>query len=213
MNEPTRNKKDGDDRKEKRQGNNDIYPRHWRKEDCLKRYNSKDSSLIQGVVRALPGRDSVAFCTCNRGTQTKDVLIEGTLERNRALHGDLVFVELLPLEGNNDDDIKLTLQVDQSEKKNVNQEDLAINGKEFNEGEDLAINEGEQSWWQDDPTQMSLWAPVVIVQRKKVIPKESTSGKDGVTVQRTGRVVCVVPPKEVTSEINPTRQIFTKFKR
>lgn len=201
MNEPTRKKKNGYDRKEKREGKNDIYPRHWRKEDCLKRYNSKDSSLIQGVVRALPGRDSVAFCTCNRGTQTKDVLIEGTLERNRALHGDLVFVELLPLEGNNDDDIKLTSQVEQPEEKNVNQEDLAINGKE--------INEGEQSWWQDDPTQMSLWAPVVIVQRKKVIPKESTSGKDG----RTGRVVYVVPPKEVSSEINPTRQIFTKFKK
>ena len=58
---------------------------------------------------------------------------------------------------------------------------------------------------------MCLWV-IFLINRQIIITKENTSEKDDVE-QRTGQVVCVVSPEEVSSKINATYQIFTKLKR
>ena len=58
---------------------------------------------------------------------------------------------------------------------------------------------------------MSLWV-IFLINRQKMITKESMSEKDDVD-QRTGQVVCVVSPEEVSSKINATYQTFTKLRR
>jgi len=62
----------------------------------LTRYNAKDPMIVRGTIRNLPARNGPAFCTCDRGSQAKDVVLDSPLERNRALDGDTVFLELLP---------------------------------------------------------------------------------------------------------------------
>ena len=72
-----------------------VYPPYKSLPELLERYNSKDSQLIRGKIRVLPGIGKMSFCTCDRGSQSKDVVLETPLERNRALDGDIAFVELL----------------------------------------------------------------------------------------------------------------------
>ena len=161
------------------------YPRHCDLKDCLTRYNDKDPNIIRGKLRVLPTRDGASFCSCDRGSQTHDVLIQGPLERNRALDGDQVFVELIPLL--EDDASQIT-------------EPLHIPVTDVDESGDKV----KESWWQDDEVQVSLWDPVIPIQRIHGIPKPA-SGNGCIPMQRRGRVVCIVPPRDFGSEINPTQ--------
>jgi len=188
-----------------------MYPEHLPLNECLTRYNTKDPNIIRGTLRVLPARDAASFCSCDRGSQTKDVLIAGPLERNRALDGDQVFVELLPLDEctKNDQTDTQNLAVpssppdDDSEEAGDEVEDYGDAEDEVEDSVD-AGDEVEETWWQDDEVQVSLWDPVVPIQRKQGIPKP-TSSDGGSAGQRQGRVVCIVPPKDFGSEINPTR--------
>jgi exoribonuclease R len=63
---------------------------------CLARYGSCDATLIRGKIRVIAG-GQLAFVACDRGTIHMDVVIEGELHRNRAMDGDQVYVEILPL--------------------------------------------------------------------------------------------------------------------
>jgi len=62
---------------------------------CLARYECCDSTLIRGKIRVIAG-GQLAFVACDRGTMHIDVVIEGELNRNRAIDGDQVYVEILP---------------------------------------------------------------------------------------------------------------------
>jgi DIS3-like exonuclease 2 len=152
-------------------------------------------------MRNLPARDGPAFCTCDRGSQVKDVVLDSPLERNRALDGDTVFVELLP--------------PTQEEKKedetqnNENQKKEATTNRAEEKAEIDAGDDTEEEWWQDDALQVSLWDPVVPILQKKLIPKNDSSSTSDAPFdkdQRHGRVVHVVHPKQWSTEIKPTNK-------
>jgi exoribonuclease R len=187
-----------------RKGNkneNIVYPEYWSLSDCLTRYNAKDPGVIRGKVRVLPMKDAMGFCTCDRGSQASDVLLEGPLERNRALDGDTVYIELLSIE--NED----------TETQSQKEENLV---EKPNSIETPNEKEKEKCWWQDDPMQMDLWAPVVPIQRTRGIPKKSKGENDcdgNDDGQRWGRVVHVVPPKAFGSEINPIQETTASHRK
>lgn len=167
-----------------------VYPPYWDLEQCLVRYNAKDPLIIRGTLRVLQGRDSSSFCTCDRGSQAKDVLIPGPLERNRALDGDQVFVELLPVDE--------AFGTEEATSSNI-----AMTEIPKQEELDDAGDEVHEAWWQDDDVQVSLWDPVVHIRRSNGIPK-AAEGTGALLEQRRGRVVHVIPPKVWASEINPS---------
>jgi len=192
--------------KSKRSPKNDnfVYPRYAKLDQVLNRYNQKDPNLIRGTIRVLPGKDSMAFLTCDRGSLKQDVVLEGPQEQNRALHGDSVFVELLPLEGK-DDEGSMDKRTEISENSSKQQQQH----KETRGSEQKAT----ESWWQDDEVQMGLWSPVVPIQRKKGISQEVTYSDDRNSQQRKGRVVYVISPKAMASEITPTEETKVPFRR
>jgi VacB/RNase II family 3'-5' exoribonuclease len=176
--------------------NNGSYPPHWTMEECLAKYNAKDPNIIRGTLRVLPGRDAASFCTCDRGSQKQDVLIATPNHRNRALHGDTVFIELLPIEeGENADQPQ-----NQPVSKPAPAEKKPAPDSQAQAGDKVA-----EAWWQDDPVQMNLWAPAVAIRRQEEIPKPAST--DGAPLQqRKGRVIHVVPPKALASDIHPTKK-------
>ena len=182
-----------------------AYPRYWTLEECLTRYNAKDPIVIRGTMRSLPVRDGPAFCTCDRGSQGKDVVLDGPLERNRALDGDTVFVELLPPsqdEAKAENGFTEQQTAGKNDRKNGKRRQHA-DEKGTNLGDDVGNGESKDEWWQDDALQVSLWDPVVPITHKKLIPKNdpSSSGAAFDNDQRHGRVVHVVHPKEWSTEI------------
>eukprot|EP00980_Cylindrotheca_fusiformis_P006975 scaffold1469_cov119-Cylindrotheca_fusiformis.AAC.19 len=174
-----------------------TFPKYCSLEDCQTRYNARDPNIVRGTVRILPAKDSFGFCSCDRGSQQSDVLLEGPLEQNRALHGDTVYVELLPVEDN-----------DGNGSTEISDHDSSASMKSSDSHNDRK----EDTWWQDDPIQMDLWAPTVPVQRVNRLAN-APEDKDAGIGQRKGRVVYVVPPKAFSSEIHPTQQTGASFKR
>lgn len=201
------NKRRGKPNNDKNNNNNLVYPKYWKLDDCLKRYNAKDPMIIRGTIRVLPAKDAMAFCACDRGSQKKDVVLEGPLERNRALDGDVVFVELLPTEEDGDDSNR------KDEEREQTSGPTDQHKKKLMSDEDDGDGRGDETWWQDDSIQMKLWAPVVPIIRKSGIPRGDSSGDGSENQQRRGRVVHVVPPKSLSSEIHPTKQTAATFRR
>lgn len=169
-----------------------TYPDYSSLDECLRRYNSKDPTLIRGKLRVLMEKDGASFCTCDRGSQIKDVLVAGPLERNRALDGDEVFVELLPLE---DDANEL-------EETNLNGAENRSDLSEAGESETMdRTRPSSDAWGQDDAVQVHLWDPVVPIRRLYEIPKPPSTMDAQGPIQRQGRVIYVVPPRSISSEI------------
>lgn len=203
---------------------NAVCPAYWKLEDCLTQYNAKNPDMIRGTLRVLPARDATSFCTCDRGSQKKDVVIEGPFERNRALDGDIVYVQLLPYEDNeepktksktDDNDSKMEKKKQESENER-NKSAISQTNEKIEKDADGGCDDNlesleKESWWQDDPMQMKLWAPAVPIQRKNLIPKENLTEQE--SQQRRGRVVFVVPPKNLTSEIQPTKQTAATYRK
>jgi len=205
-----------------------VYPRYLTIEECLTRYNAKDPTIVRGTMRCLPVRDGAAFCTCDRGSQAKDVVLDGPLERNRALDGDLVFVELLPP----DQEEKKKEETTKGNNNNQEEKESSPNTNQFEEELEVKDDAGvetetEDEWWQDDIDQVNLWDPVVPIAHKKLIPKSESSLSDVAfdKDQRHGRVVHVVHPKQWSTEIKssnsdgpktnaaPTKRIAGTIKR
>eukprot|EP00526_Cylindrotheca_closterium_P002831 CAMPEP_0113629878 /NCGR_PEP_ID=MMETSP0017_2-20120614/15516_1 /TAXON_ID=2856 /ORGANISM="Cylindrotheca closterium" /LENGTH=1018 /DNA_ID=CAMNT_0000540305 /DNA_START=64 /DNA_END=3117 /DNA_ORIENTATION=+ /assembly_acc=CAM_ASM_000147 len=210
---------------------NIIYPAYWTLEDCLTKYNAKDPNIIRGTIRVLPMKDAMAFCTCDRGSQPRDVMLEGPLERNRSLDGDTVFVELLPDDDEEDyDDYnegegmedeeereEVVGDVDDSDSDDGSdrdddeeEEEAGDSPSEFSEGSEF-MEEEEDAFWQDDAVQVDLWDPVVNIQRSRGIAQNSSSNHEN--QQQRGRVVYVVPPKAYASEINPSQETKASFRK
>jgi len=226
------------------------YPPHATHSSCLQRYNSSMSTtssssstgkqIIRGKLRALPSssnnnnrgnannKKANAFVTCDRGLLARDVVIQTDLDRNRAMDGDFVFVELLGDVNDSGDNIMVNNDDDEEQKKrskDVTMEDymgqLDLNGDEISEScrdemeSESVIQEEEDEEggrWHDDEVQMSLWDPVLNL-RKKVKKQRSNEegGNDSGEVhdgerQYSGRVICIVPPSgagQQASEFNP----------
>jgi len=73
------------------------YEPHVPLSTCLSRYAAHDATVVRGRIRVMPSRNGAAFVTCDRGSMGKDVLVKDEKDRNRALDGEYVFVELHPL--------------------------------------------------------------------------------------------------------------------
>ncbi|KAL3924224.1 MAG: hypothetical protein SGILL_001170 [Bacillariaceae sp.] len=145
-------------------------------------------------MRVLPAKNATGFCTCDRGTQVKDVVLDGPMERNRAMHGDTVFVELL---------VEVKKEEEEGSKtESCTNVETTVPEPEREGGDDI-----EEHWWQDDADQVRLWDPVVPLRRSKNIPKEDVKRSDEEALgQRHGRVVHVVHPKVMANEIRPTEK-------
>jgi DIS3-like exonuclease 2 len=184
-----------------------VYSKYWPLEECLTRYNAQDPNLIRGTLRVLPAKNGAAFCTCDRGSQVKDVMLDGPMERNRALDGDVVYVELLPEEQKEEKDAGQSKIEGVADNSSVNNPSNTDEGLSTMDEKDDDIQE---EWWQDDPDQVRLWDPIVPLRRCKNIPKETVASEDDGPKQRRGRVVYVVFPRVGPSEIRPTEQASVK---
>ncbi|KAL7569843.1 hypothetical protein ACA910_008512 [Epithemia clementina (nom. ined.)] len=209
-----------------------TYPAHKSVEECLRQYTSqhieytKGSSsndynssnnnvlklpkLVRGKLRVLPGNnDNIpAFVSCDRGHYTRDVLIADSLARNRAMDGDLVFVQIDGLverdDGQNnkkgnqgksailDEEAGDTIIVHDDEALQEDMEDLALEKKHR--------GSREPGTWQDDRMQMSLWNPQVSIPRSD--PLQRSSLKNENIPQYQGRVICIVPDRQFGSELD-----------
>jgi DIS3-like exonuclease 2 len=163
------------------------YPSYWSYSDCLALYASKDPTILRGKLRVLPGREGKAFVTCDRGEFQKDVLVETTLEQNRALDGDTVFVELYPEEEESDSVQGVAKKLDEATVTD-------------------AAAEKPVATWQDDDVQRRLWNPQVVIAKPPDRARQSTLPSE--VKQRKGKVVHVVMPKETAgtqpSELAPS---------
>lgn len=192
--------------------NNEAYPPHLSLEECLSRYHNSNSSenkhhIVRGKLRVLPGNDKNGFVACDRGMLKHDVVIADCYHRNRALDGDMVYLELLPLE----DEAELTtMTVDEYELSKAFEGQAQV---EDDAGDEIFDNWQQSApaapppppvrrTWQDDEMQMDLWNPQVTVIRRehsRAIPVTQQLPLQ----QRKGRVVHVIHPKSILSELEP----------
>ena len=193
------------------------------------RYAANDATLIRGKIRVMPGRNGAAFVSCDRGSQSRDVVIKDELSRNRSLTGDTVFVELYPdaddavIEGNtekrNQSEVTLNDYMSRLDVKDTkverdcrdNEETLEYEEEEYliEDSSNANADGGEtDERWQDDGVQVSLWDPKVNLRRKSTASRMSSTGTVGnlEASQRSGRVIFAIPPKstgQAPSEFNP----------
>ena len=71
-----------------------VYPEHLKPSQL--RAGIRDSKLVQGVYEANRNNYQEGFVNCMLGDQQEDILISGILNINRAIHGDVVAVEIFP---------------------------------------------------------------------------------------------------------------------
>ena len=174
-------------RNAKQQQQQSNYPEHLTCDVCQQRYHNVDALFVRGTLRSV--NQNTAFVACDRGRFSQDILIPETLHRNRALHGDVVYVELI---------------ADDSNKKAGAAEEDQYDSDDTGDSSTDSINE----LWQDDSIQMSLYNPQVTLERPK---KFTSSRKPTATLneqkqQPRGRVVHVVHPRSTASEIHPNHQ-------
>jgi exoribonuclease R len=167
----------------------DVYPAHLAADACLAQYCA--TKLVRGKLRVLPfgaTGDAASFVACDRGLIHKDVLIPGCLQRNRAMHGDIVYVELIA--DDNDD----------QEKHNVADVTQGLEETHLDESWKDEIRET----WQDDTVQMELWNPTNSIPRKVKTGKlVRTTDAPIEQPQQRGRVVHICPPVSIASELDP----------
>lgn len=208
--------------KNQRSNNNpsEPYPPYWPLPDCLKRYAAKDTEIVRGKLRVLPSKDGASFVTCDRGVYKADVCVPGPTERNRAMDGDMVYLELFPEEEKRAPTATAataTTLSDQVEALNLDNEQTNENDEAgdtivFSGEDDVAAN---KETWQDDAVQMNLWNPIVSVPRRQ--NRKTAADTDNPVVvpppqQRKGRVVYILPPKSVASEIPSNNKNAKKAK-
>lgn len=186
------------------------YPPHETYEACMQRYVSPHAAdkLVRGKLRVLPStasNDAASFVTCDRGIYKVDICIPSFFERNRAMDGDIAFVELLPLE-----DQKTTTTPQEGRARVVEHHDDDSEDDEtlWRKGPDDA----ELVTWQDDETQMDLWNPMVAIPRRTMAPRSVENRNTSESPQqRRGKVVHVVAPKAVThSELTPSASLVPR---
>lgn len=184
--------------------------------ECLKRYAADDANIARGKLRTMPG-GAIAFVACDRGKFVKDILLAGEAARNRAIDGDMVFVEIIgPAE------ISTTGSCDEISDRRPALEDYMstmkleddVDYKAYEpaiENIDETTNGGDEiTTWQDDELQVILWDPVV-----KVKKRSQTQGTKSPPFQYQAKVIHVIVPKNCgfiyASEINPSNKVSGSF--
>ena len=234
------------------------YPPYYSLSECMKHYmndvdlesnnnnnnnnnNNTRRIIIRGKLRVLPSTmdSGWSFVTCDRGRFRQDVVIEGALERNRAMDGDIVFVEIDgPADhGEKDTTNLLGDSVKEHEGKKIDVKDKDKNNNDDDDDDDEAGDNVSPGWnkdeivettWADDGLHMNLWNPILSdIPRKQTLQREFRSSVVGKpsssTHQYKGRVVHICPPKALFSELEqpgnnhgktvlPRRRIVGTFK-
>jgi DIS3-like exonuclease 2 len=219
------------------------YPSYLPLDECLLRYNqgvtngNRDGNngcakgmIIRGKLRVLPGLDKSSFVTCDRGYVEQDVIVPDMFHRNRALDGDIVYVELIDglipnsdFKSENSDLARFVehIVILDSDKENVDDGDdeagdiIAVGWHQGND--DTAREFIGPTTWQDDEMQMDIWNPKVTIIRRELEPHKASSvtipSLPSNILQPCGRVVHVVYPKRVSSEIGQNDAISEKAAR
>ena len=178
----------------------------------------------------MPAKNGAAFVTCDRGSISKDILISNEMDRNRALDGDYVFVELLS-EGDDgvQDEKKCERDVTLGEFMESLELDDAVDGSVNGDKEQLREDVGDDGYIEDvmydeeeylideqitttntlaDPNDEApeMWHDDE-VQMKLWDPvvnlrKKSRRSSSDVLLanQRKGKVICVIPPKSTAGK-------------
>jgi len=105
----------------------------------------KVGKLFNGSVRVNPYRQRMAYITLKE--VSKDILIEGSRDQNRAFHGSDVLFAVYPPDRwtkENDDDVTLSGNVDQAQKKECEKESNEEEDKECKEVDSKELLESSQ---------------------------------------------------------------------
>lgn len=80
-----------------------VFPEHWKKKDVVEGLLNR--SLVEGILRVNPKQPRIAFVDLGKHKKAgqKDILIEGHVDRNRAIHGDRVVCEIIVEEAEEED--------------------------------------------------------------------------------------------------------------
>ena len=187
------------------------YPPHKKYNEVLSEYtrqhmdyihqvglaNQRRPTLIRGKLRALPGNNErlPAFVSCDHGHYTKDVLIADNVARNRAMDGDIVFVQLSGPVGDVDHAVS---EEDAGDNIVMAPEDQTIPERQMKQLSVTSRESSNESTWQDDLLQMSLWNPQVSIPKRDRSPRSSKETQP----QYQGKVVCIVSPQRFGSELS-----------
>jgi DIS3-like exonuclease 2 len=214
------NSKRSDSQRTNDKPKDEAYTPHWSLEDCLKAYQA--GTLVRGTLRVLPFSPSAAatsrsFLTCDRGNFSQDISIASAYDRNRAMDGDVVFVELSTRTSEEDK------EEEKKEKKPLPEQLQEMTLSEDAEAGDVihdfwnkektTTRSADDTLWQDDPIQVDLWNPVVPIQRPKprttvlLFTTDDRRRQKELKEQQQpqGVVVRILPPKTVYSEVDPSR--------
>lgn len=168
------------------------YPEHFSLEKCETLY--RQNRLIRGALRVVSST-TAAFVACDRASLgNQDIFIPDALHRNRALHGDTVYVERVDMECEDQDD---GAEMHESESEE-NEPDSKEVSKEATTPKPVEL-------WQDDEVQMQLYNPLVPIERRPhkdltALHQSRTKNKKKRQQQPRGRVVHVMMKKAIISE-------------
>ena len=190
----------------------ELFAPHLPLNEALRLYAEEPTQCLRGKFRVSgsAGQRIKAFVSCDRGGFRRDVIISGVADTNRALDGDVVFVEIvgpvedLPEDSKEDDGVADELaKLEVNDNEDVEEDDDMVSQDTEAEDEDTDEDEEEVSTtWRQDTMQRSLWNPEVDIKRHASIKSEYTSRNASIlssvagdsvggTGQMRGRVVHV----------------------
>mmetsp|Transcript_20216 Transcript_20216/g.57981 ORF Transcript_20216/g.57981 Transcript_20216/m.57981 type:complete len:980 (+) Transcript_20216:2-2941(+) len=195
----------------------ELFAPHLPLDEALRLYAEEPTKYIRGKFRVSgsAGQRIKAFVSCDRGGFRRDVIISGVADTNRALDGDVVFVEILgPVEDLHEDGKEDDAKKDGADGVADELAQLAVDGNKEGEhsgdmeSEDTETDDEDEdeevvsTTWRQDTMQRSLWNPEVDIKRHASIKSEYSSrnasilssvGGDNVggTGQMRGRVAHV----------------------
>lgn len=163
------------------------YPEHYSYQECLTRLHQQPGLIVRGKLRVPPGGSS-SFVTSTLYAQ--DICIPTELDRNRAMDGDTVFVEVI----NHATASKKSTHTTTDSENDMDYDDL------FTPTDVRATTDDSAP----DPVQMDLWNPAVSIPKH---PNEDKHEKLFAQEQPKGRVIHVEIPSSTTQERLPPSEL------
>ena len=161
------------------------FPKHWTVTELKRHPNRK--MLVKGKLRVASLQlayvtpeveDSPFLKSCPEDVNLLDIVIEGKLNRNRALDGSVVFVEVMDI---------------------LKSEQCIENKDESVESSMKSVEEIDLNVVADDQVQQQLWDPIISIPNHTNLLQHSSQNKGfEKSVQYSGRVIFIVD--EIESE-------------
>ncbi len=181
-----------------------LYPDYTPLKECLQRYANAQSSnktksassskmkIARGKLRTNAG-GGTSFVSCDRGIYGRDLIIDGEMGRNRAMDGDIVFVEILctveEYQNNGNSNANGSAETTTVEKSTLKDHmtNMTLNVDEEGDAESMDSDQVEDNdddddmddmdddTWQEDEPQRMLWDPIVPIAKKRKNKKRQMS--------------------------------------